>query len=814
MKTFSIVLLFFAFTLNVLAQNQPNKTTLTKEAILELSYEQMLNMPFEELINLAGVVGVSTDELLQMILNKELTSASKKKESAFDSPLSSSVVTAAEIEASGATTIEEALRLVPGMIVREKTNGVYDVHIRGFDNVPPANFEHFAENTISLVMVDGQPVYNNISGGTFWETIPVTISQIERIEVIRGASSALYGPNAVSGAINIITKKEASKTFTTEFTTREGSFSTGIGDLRISSKVNPKLKMFGAFNYDVRDRYDDKYYSFLEGQYVTLKDSLRNFTGTDFYNGQMRQTLDMKRSKEVYKMNGDIIYDAAKDIQFRLKGGYQHSNIQSAFFENFATPFSARTSKTSFGSFIANIKNLSTMVMYQNGVQDLSEGSGRPVIKYDMSNLNANMEYNLNIGTLSIRPGINYQKTSYDDTKYIAAMNVKYPSHYNKGLLNGERSTELTAFSLRADYNPFDKLRLIAAVRTDKYTALEDFYTSYQFIASYKINSSNLIRGVYSRAYRGAFVGDMYADFNNKYTPMQVPYSTTDRAAVVSALTGMGIPEAAIPNPINTTVNYYQPVFGAKTSNVDYKLLGMDLMELGYRSILNDMIQLDVEAFYSTAKNFDALVDINLNDAKKVTDYYTIDGLTGLSIDNKTPIAPKAITIIDTLQYQNLPVKASQMGITGTINFNFSRQLQVKTFATWQETKLKDYTTIEGKIEDRTHNNTPTFYGGINANYLPTKDINVYVGGYFYGEQTYNRYYYLASDAAFRAQLKANAEDKIKAKFILNARVSYNFYEKNKVFVEGKNLLFNNNREFGFTDPIKNMLLAGITLNF
>ena len=136
------------------AQTQPEKKTYTKEQVLALSYEQLLNLPFEELLQVAEVVGVSTDELLEMILNKELTSASKKKESAFDSPLSSSVVTSSEIELSGATTIEEALRLVPGMIVREKTNGVYDVHIRGFDNVPPSNFEHFSENTISLVMVD------------------------------------------------------------------------------------------------------------------------------------------------------------------------------------------------------------------------------------------------------------------------------------------------------------------------------------------------------------------------------------------------------------------------------------------------------------------------------------------------------------------------------------------------------------------------------------------------------------------------------------------------------------------------------------
>ena len=46
-----------------------------------------------------------------------------------------------------------------------------------------------------------------MNGGTFWETLPISLTDIERIEIIRGPSTALYGPNAVSGVINIMTKK-------------------------------------------------------------------------------------------------------------------------------------------------------------------------------------------------------------------------------------------------------------------------------------------------------------------------------------------------------------------------------------------------------------------------------------------------------------------------------------------------------------------------------------------------------------------------------------------------------------------------------
>ena len=152
---------------------------------------------------------VSTDDLLMMsfadLMDVQIESASKKKESLFDAPLSTTVLTAMGIENSGATSIPELLRLVPGLIVREKTNGNYDVHIRGNDNIQSGVVN--STNTKTLVMIDNRIVYNYFQGGTFWETLPISVDDIEKIELIRGPASALFGPNAVTGVINIITKK-------------------------------------------------------------------------------------------------------------------------------------------------------------------------------------------------------------------------------------------------------------------------------------------------------------------------------------------------------------------------------------------------------------------------------------------------------------------------------------------------------------------------------------------------------------------------------------------------------------------------------
>ena len=134
---------------------------------------------------------------LEELMNIPIESASKKEETLFDAPLSSYTITRSDIDKAGATSIVEALRLSPGILVREQTNGVYDVHIRGFDNILGTSEVYTKSNLATLVMIDNRPVFNHNLGGTVWEALPVDIGDVERIEIVRGPSAPLFGPNAV-----------------------------------------------------------------------------------------------------------------------------------------------------------------------------------------------------------------------------------------------------------------------------------------------------------------------------------------------------------------------------------------------------------------------------------------------------------------------------------------------------------------------------------------------------------------------------------------------------------------------------------------
>ncbi|MCS6902523.1 MAG: TonB-dependent receptor plug domain-containing protein, partial [Polyangiaceae bacterium] len=132
------------------------------------------------------------------VFEEQVVTASRAAQSPLDAPNSTSIITEQDIRLSGITKIQELLRRLAGVDVAVMTGGDTEVSIRGYNS-------RLSNKT--LVLIDYRSVYVDLLGATFWETLPIDVEQIERIEVVRGAGSALYGANAFAGVINIITKK-------------------------------------------------------------------------------------------------------------------------------------------------------------------------------------------------------------------------------------------------------------------------------------------------------------------------------------------------------------------------------------------------------------------------------------------------------------------------------------------------------------------------------------------------------------------------------------------------------------------------------
>jgi len=137
---------------------------------------------------------------LEQLGNLQVTSVSRKAQRFNDTAAALFVITNEDIRRSGATSIPEVLRMVPGLQVGRIGTDRWAVTARGFAG-------RFANKL--LVQIDGRSIYSHLFSGVLWETQDVVLEDIERIEVIRGPGAALWGANAVNGIINIITKRAA-----------------------------------------------------------------------------------------------------------------------------------------------------------------------------------------------------------------------------------------------------------------------------------------------------------------------------------------------------------------------------------------------------------------------------------------------------------------------------------------------------------------------------------------------------------------------------------------------------------------------------
>jgi iron complex outermembrane receptor protein len=134
---------------------------------------------------------------LEDLSNIEITSVSRRAERLSGAPTSVYVITGADIRRSGATTLAEALRLAPNLQVVRVNAKSYTASARGFAS-PAANK--------LLVLIDGRSVYSPLFSGVFWDVQEVMLEDVDRIEVISGPGSTLWGVNAVNGVINVITR--------------------------------------------------------------------------------------------------------------------------------------------------------------------------------------------------------------------------------------------------------------------------------------------------------------------------------------------------------------------------------------------------------------------------------------------------------------------------------------------------------------------------------------------------------------------------------------------------------------------------------
>ena len=177
---------------------------------------------------------------LELIKEEETVSiASRYEQPISEAPSDVYVITDDDIRQSGAIDLPTVLRRVPGIEVMQTTGAEFNVSARG-DNQLLANK--------MLVLVDGRSIFVDAQAIVYWKSIPVTLPEIKRIEVLKGPASAVYGFNAFDGVINIITKSpQEMKGTTLQF---------GGGEFGTISSAAIHANTIGKFGYRLSVGHD------------------------------------------------------------------------------------------------------------------------------------------------------------------------------------------------------------------------------------------------------------------------------------------------------------------------------------------------------------------------------------------------------------------------------------------------------------------------------------------------------------------------------------------------------------------------------
>lgn len=269
------------------------------------------------------------DMSLEELINLEVTSAAKTPTSLLKTPGAIHVITKEDIRRSGANSIPELLKMVPGMNVAQLDSNRWAISARGFNG-------EFANKL--LVMIDGRSVYTSVFSGVYWDTQDLLLSEIERIEVIRGPGASLWGANAVNGIINIMTRS-AETTLGSQVSAWAGTGSAGGlsvmqgSEIGSSSYLRLTAKGFtrSVNQLNGRDTDDDMTMGRTGFRWDYIGSDFTGKTTGSFYQGQEGANFDQVSYKGDYhdRFNDDI----------DMKGGHLLSSWSNQFSEKSSLSF-------------------------------------------------------------------------------------------------------------------------------------------------------------------------------------------------------------------------------------------------------------------------------------------------------------------------------------------------------------------------------------------------------------------------------------------------------------------------------------------
>lgn len=478
-----------------------------------------------------------------------VVSATKVEQQLVNAPATVSVIGPRTLDVAPSNSYADLLRSVPGVNITQ-------VSARDINITPRGSTSTLSTN--QLAVLDGRSLYQDFFGFVMWDFMPVNLQELKRIEVIRGPASAIWGANAVSGVINVITKTPREMLGT--------SMAVGFGTFdRKTDTSDEDAGTLWYVNGTHASAINDKAAFKLSAGYYT-QDPFARPTGTIPNGGTTQFPAYENQGTAQPKVDGRLDYSLENGAYMTFSGGYagtegiMHSGIG---------PFDIESGTwTAYGkaNYTKNAFRLQGFFNTLDGdaAQLLTRGPGGAPIVF----LFKTKTFDLEAGNV----------TTFGRNVLTYGGNIRHNDFEMSIAPDAEARTEGGAY-LQDEIFVSEQLRLVVGGRVDKFTSIDGVVFSPRAAVLVKPVPDHSFRLSYNRAFRAPSAVNNHIDLT---ITEPLPF-----AAVNPALAPFGV--------------FFVPI--VVTGNQDLQEERLDAYEIGYTGIFGGRTTVTAAAYINKFKD-------------------------------------------------------------------------------------------------------------------------------------------------------------------------------------------------------------------
>ncbi len=514
---------------------------------------------------------VATDSSKTENLDEVIITATRTIRQLSSLPLPAQIISKRDIERSNSIRLNDILNEQTGLITIPDFGGGEGIQLQGLDS------------QYTLILVDGVPLVGR-SAGTL-DISRITVGNIKQIEVVKGASSSLYGSEALGGVINIITETPKYG-FNGNTNFRVGAFNTAD----LSTIINYKKKKLGATAF--LNRYSSDGYDLNKADDLKTVDPFSNYTLNAKVIYDFTDATSLFVSGKYYTQNQDYIASSTLKGESTINEWNSHLKLSHKYSEKWSSYFEFYTTKYKAKDYLDDENNSRFSSSYYNQLLI------RPEIRatYNPDDKNAF------IGGL----GLNHE--TLDRTDFTIQPEFNSPYLY-----------------LQYDGNLTEKLNVIIGARFDSHNKYKSQFSPKAAIR-YELNDNLAIKGSVGSGFKAPDFRQLYFDFTNA----TVGYTVLGYNAVSTAIPELEA-QGQIANIIVPVSEFQQQLNPENSISIN----------IGFDYMLSSVLKLDLNLFRNNISDLiDTRIIANKTNGQNVFSYYNVNKVYTQGLEFNTTWKP------------------------------------------------------------------------------------------------------------------------------------------------------------------------------